>query len=173
MRQSLKVYLLVFMVVSLLTHPVPASMARAASIQNVCANAGTPENAVVHFYLALSNKNYSGAFMCLDPGGHGGKSLAQFIQGYATTVSSRLLIADRQPNGSVSIDLHAVDRTAGGLMERTFLGTWTLSPSITLLRGVLHLVRSATVTSIPTTSVDDIFAFDKQQEVQELGNLDE
>jgi hypothetical protein len=147
----------------------PASAALAGpgqSSPNACADAGTPENAVVHFYLALSKRDYGAAFQCLSPSFRQGISVAQYTQGYATTVSDRLLIADRQADGTVRIDLHAVDRTAKGLVESTFMGPWTLGPTHALSQAAIRLVRQVTVPMVPTTAVDDIFAFDKQHVLQ-------
>lgn len=138
------------------------STVHAASAPNACANAGTPENAVVHFYWALETQQYTAAYRCLGPEFQTAGSPAYFAQGYATTVSTKLLIADRQPDGSVYVDLHALDRKSGNLIDGTFRGTWTIGSSLTLTHAAIKEIRALPSTRAVTPTVQDIFAFDKQ-----------
>jgi len=148
---------------------VGAAAPAVAGPTGACAGAGTATNSVVRFYLAVDRRQFAAASGCLAPSEQAALPYSAFVAGYTTTVSSRLVVADSgasngAPVNAVTVDLHAVDRTAGGLVARTFMGQWRVDTFGRLTHGTLRVARAMPVRVIPPTNVADIFAY-LQQEV--------
>ena len=149
--------------------PVGSARAAAPGPAGACAGAGAATNSVVRFYLAVDRRQFAAAYGCLAPAAQAALPYATFVAGYARTVSSRLVIADSEvPNGAavdrVTVDLHAVDRMAGGLVARTFMGYWRVDAFGRLAHGALSPLRSTPVRAVPPINTTDVFAY-LQQEV--------
>jgi hypothetical protein len=135
---------------------------------DACGGFDDAANTVVQYYLALDRRQFEAAYLCLDPSLRGAMTVAQFRRGYATTVATRLLIADEQPHGIVRIDLHAVERQGSRYAVSTFRGQWQVSFENTLLHAAIRLVRRVVVPEIPATDAADVFAFDGQRVISGL-----
>ena len=166
-RALLSILALVAVCVSVVSGHDQTAQAATVGATGACAGAGTATNSVVRFYLAVDRRQFADAYGCLAPTEQAALPYSTFVAGYARTVSSRLVIADSEvPNGDavdhIAVDLHAVDRTTGGLLARTYMGYWRVDTFARLTRGVLRATRPTLVGAVLPLDTTDVFAYLQQ-----------
>lgn len=142
---------------------IPGSASAQSTPVSACASPGTITNAVVRYYLAIERRQFAAAYACLGPVPRASQTYQQFASGYARTVASHLVMADDEvPNGTraahVSIELRAVDRSAGGLTATTYAGLWVVRPNGLLAGARIRVMGRRPVGGIPPVDQRSIFA---------------
>ncbi|MEZ4733641.1 MAG: LysM peptidoglycan-binding domain-containing protein [Caldilineaceae bacterium] len=82
---------------------------------------------VEQFYALLNSRDFAGAYALLSPTFQGANPFAAWQAGYANTVSFSITVsADPGVANRVLVTINAVESTAGGTVNRTYVGHWDL-----------------------------------------------
>jgi hypothetical protein len=90
---------------------------------------------VRQFYALIGSQNYGAAWNLLSPKYQSTTTYSKWVAGYQNTKSVVLTTANPVDSTSVSVSVQATDLAVGGLVSRTFQGTW----SLTLIDGTWGL----------------------------------
>lgn len=98
---------------------------------------------VEQFYIDLNSRDFANAYTLLSPAFQAANPFATWQAGYANTVSFAVTVsADPAVANRVAVTIHAVESTASGTVNRTYVGSWDLIWSDAgwlLEHGVFHL----------------------------------
>jgi hypothetical protein len=136
--------------------------ARTAADAGICGDAGTPEGAIVRYYLALDQRQFRSAYNCRGTDFQQSHTYTSFVRGFASTVFSHLLVADRLSNGNVAIVLLALDRKGAGLVQSKYAGQWSVGSDGQLAQSQIRLVQQYSVMSPQYPGFRSVLASDNQ-----------
>ena len=158
------VCLLALSSISVAVTPFVSSAARAQSPGGIdaCAGSDSATNSVIHFYLALDQRQFADAYECLSPWESGRISLQQLKQSYAHTIAVHLVYADDGvPNGTpattVRVDVHVVNRVSGAETLVAYHGLWHANAVHQLSNPHLSVEYTSPESSVPPTMPISVF----------------
>ena len=127
---------------------------------DACSAASSPTDVVVRFYRAVGLRQFASAYRCFDADWQARNPYDGWVAGYASSVSSRLVLANSLPGNRVWLDLHAVDRDNTGLLAHSFTGTWQVTADLRLHAAAIKELRHYRVKMVPATDHAALFQFD-------------
>lgn len=135
---------------------------------DACSAASSPTDVVVRFYRAVDLRQFAAAYRCFDADWQAKNPYDGWVVGFASSVSSRLVLANSLPGNRVWLDLHAVDRDTTGLIARSFTGTWQVTADLRLHGATIKELRHARVAAVPSIDYRDLFLFDGRVVISQM-----
>jgi hypothetical protein len=137
----------------------PLPSAATYIVSDACENARNSTDAVVRFYRAISARAFSAARACFDS--QEAATLPPFdvwAAAYSTTVTSRLVATRPQSDGTIWVELQAVDNYHGSLLAHTFTGAWTVDSNLQLESAQIRETSRTWVNAVPDTDIASIMS---------------